>query len=183
MRILIVSQYFWPENFRINEISDFLITKNIEVDVLTGYPNYPEGQIFKDFKDDPEKFNTLHGAKIYRVPITARRSGSLFNLFFNYSSFLLSSITIGFLKLRKKKYDYIITFGTSPITVALTSLFFSKVKKSKTIIWVLDLWPDILNDLNIIKNKTLLYILKKITNFTYKKHDIILAQSKSFLNE
>ena len=183
MRILIVSQYFWPENFRINEISDFLIKENFVVDILTGSPNYPEGKVFKDFKENPIKYNSLNGAKIYRVPIITRGSSSPLNLFLNYTSFLFSSITIGFLQLRKKKYDYIITFGTSPITVALTSLFFAKIKKTKTIIWVLDLWPDILDDLNIIKNKSILYILKKISNFTYRKHDIVLAQSKSFLHE
>ena len=182
MRILIVSQYFWPENFRINEISNFLINENIEVDILTGSPNYPEGKIFRAFEDDPDKYNSLNGAKIFRVPIIIRGSGSLFNLFLNYSSFLLSSITIGYFKLRKKKYDYIITFGTSPITVAITSLFFAKIKKARTIIWVLDLWPDILKDLNIINNRSILYFLNKLSNLTYKKHDIILAQSKSFLN-
>ena len=182
MRILIVSQYFWPENFRINEISNFLIKENIEVDILTGSPNYPEGKIFKAFKDDPDKYNYLNGAKIFRVPIITRGSGSLFNLFLNYSSFLLSSITIGYFKLRKKKYDYILTFGTSPITVAITSLFFAKIKKARTIIWVLDLWPDILKDLNIINNRSILYFLNKLSILTYKKHDIILAQSKSFLN-
>ena len=182
MRILIVSQYFWPENFRINEISNFLINENIEVDILTGSPNYPEGKIFRAFEDDPDKYNSLNGAKIFRVPIIIRGSGSLFNLFLNYSSFLLSSITIGYFKLRKKKYDYIITFGTSPITVAITSLFFAKIKKARTIIWVLDLWPDILKDLNIINNRSILYFLNKLSNFAYKKHDIILAQSKSFLN-
>jgi len=182
MRILIVSQYFWPENFRINEISNFLMKENIEVDILTGSPNYPEGKIFRAFKDDPDKYSSLNGAKIFRVPIITRRSGSLFNLFLNYSSFLLSSISIGYFKLRKKKYDYILTFGTSPITVALTSLFFAKIKKARTIIWVLDLWPDILKDLNIINNRSILYFLNKLSNLTYKKHDIILAQSKSFLN-
>jgi colanic acid biosynthesis glycosyl transferase WcaI len=183
MRILIVSQYFWPENFRINEISEFLKKENIEVDVLTGTPNYPEGKIFSDFKDNPDKYNSYYGTKIYRIPIIPRGSGSLFNLFFNYSSFLLSSTSIGFFKLRKKKYDYILTFGTSPITVALTSLFFSKIKKARTIIWVLDLWPDILKDLDIINNRIILKILTKITNFTYKNHDIILAQSESFLRQ
>ena len=183
MRILIVSQYFWPENFRINEISEFLKKENIEVDVLTGTPNYPEGKIFSDFKDNPDKYNSYYGTKIYRIPIIPRGSGSLFNLFFNYSSFLLSSTSIGFFKLRKKKYDYILTFGTSPITVALTSLFFSKIKKARTIIWVLDLWPDILKDLDIINNRVILNILSKITNFTYRNHNIILAQSESFLRQ
>ena len=183
MRILIISQYFWPENFRINEISEFLKKENIEVDVLTGNPNYPEGKIFKDFNDNPDKYNNYNGTRIFRVPIIPRGSGSLFNLFFNYSSFLLSSITIGSFKLRKNKYDYILTFGTSPITVALTSLFFSKIKSARTIIWVLDLWPDILKDLNIITNKVMLNLLSKITNFTYRSHDIILAQSESFLRQ
>ena len=183
MRILIVSQYFWPENFRINEISEFLKKENIEVDVLTGSPNYPEGKIFKDFKDNPDKYNNYNGTRIFRVPIIPRGSGSLFSLFFNYSSFLISSITIGSFKLRKNKYDYILTFGTSPITVALTSLFFSKIKNARTIIWVLDLWPDILKNLNIITNKFMLNLLSKITNFTYRSHDIILAQSESFLKQ
>ena len=102
MRILIVSQYFWPENFRINEISDFLIKENFEVDVLTGSPNYPEGKVFKDFNENPIKYNSLNGAKIYRVPIITRGSSSPLNLFLNYISFLFSSITIGFFKLRKK---------------------------------------------------------------------------------
>ena len=183
MRILIISQYFWPENFRINEISEFLKKENIEVDVLTGSPNYPEGKIFKDFKDNPDKYNNYNGTRIFRVPIIPRGSGSLFSLFFNYSSFLISSITIGSFKLRKNKYDYILTFGTSPITVALTSLFFSKIKNARTIIWVLDLWPDILKDLNIITNRFMLNLLSKITNFTYRSHDIILAQSESFLRQ
>ena len=183
MRILIISQYFWPENFRINEISEFLKKENIEVDVLTGSPNYPEGKIFKDFKDNPDKYNNYNGTKIFRVPIIPRGSGSLFSLFFNYSSFLISSITIGSFKLRKNKYDYILTFGTSPITVALTSLFFSKIKNARTIIWVLDLWPDILKDLNIITNKFMLNLLSKITNYTYRSHDTILAQSESFLKQ
>ena len=183
MRILIISQYFWPENFRINEISEFLKKENIEVDVLTGTPNYPEGKIFKDFKDNPDKYNNYNGTRIFRVPIIPRGSGSLFSLFFNYSSFLISSITIGSFKLRKNKYDYILTFGTSPITVALTSLFFSKIKNARTIIWVLDLWPDILKDLNIITNKFMLNLLSKITNYTYRSHDTILAQSESFLKQ
>ena len=183
MRILIISQYFWPENFRINEISEFLKKENIEVDVLTGSPNYPEGKIFKDFKDNPDKYNNYNGTRIFRVPIIPRGSGSLFSLFFNYSSFLISSITIGSFKLRKNKYDYILTFGTSPITVALTSLFFSKIKSARTIIWVLDLWPDILKDLNIITNKFMLNLLSKITNYTYRSHDTILAQSESFLKQ
>ena len=183
MRILIVSQYFWPENFRINEIAEFLKKENIEVDILTGKPNYPEGKIFEVFKENPANYNSYKGTQIYRVPIFTRGSGSFLSLFFNYSSFLFSSMTVGLFKLRKNKYDYILTFGTSPVTVALTSLFFSKIKKTKTIIWVLDLWPNILKDLNIINNKFLLYFLTKITNFTYKKHDIILAQSESFLSE
>ena len=183
MRVLIVSQYFWPENFRVNEIASFLQNKNIKVDILTGQPNYPEGKIFKEFKQDPKKYNDFNGSKVIRVPIITRRSGSHLQLFLNYTSFLLSSMIIGVFKLRKKKYDCIITFGTSPITVALTSLFLSKIKRTKTLVWVLDLWPSILVDLNIVKNRLLLNILTKITNFTYIKHDVVLAQSKSFLDQ
>ena len=83
-------------------------------------------------------------------------------------------------KLRKKNYDIIFTFGTSPVTTSITSIILSKFTGSKTAIWVLDLWPDIVFELNIIKNK---FLKKKFSNLMesiYRKTDLILAQSFKF---
>ena len=182
MKILIVSQYFWPENFRINEIVELLRSKGHDVDVLTCYPNYPEGKIFENYKRTPKKYNKYFGANIYRVPVILRKKSTKFDLFLNYLTFTLSSILIGSFKLRKKKYDLIFTFATSPITVAITSIFLCKIKNAKHILWVLDLWPDILKELKIVKNKIILKILDIIVYFIYKNTHLILAQSHSFID-
>ena len=81
MKILIVSQYFWPENFRINEIVQFFRSKGHTIDVLTGYPNYPEGEIFEDYKKKPDYYKTYFGANIYRVPIRLRKKSNKIDLF------------------------------------------------------------------------------------------------------
>ena len=88
MKILIVSQYFWPENFRINDFIPELIKRGHTVSVLTGIPNYPAGKIFSEYKDQPSKFLSYKEAEIFRVPIITRGSGSI-RLFINYISFII----------------------------------------------------------------------------------------------
>ena len=182
MKILIISQYFWPENFRINELCEELIKLGHEITILTGYPNYPNGKFFKDFTRDSGKFSNYKGAKIVRVPIFPRLNNK-FNLIINYFSFLFSSIFFGYFKLRNKKFDILFTFQLSPVTVGITSAFFSFIKKCPSILWVLDLWPDTLIALNIIKRNWQIKIFKLLVNWIYKNCDVILAQSKSILNE
>ena len=96
MKILIITQYFWPENFRVNDIVEHLRNKNFEVDVLTGLPNYPEGKLDPNFKENPKKYSDYFGANIIRVPVYFRRGGAKINLFFNYFSFVLSGIFFGY---------------------------------------------------------------------------------------
>lgn len=181
MKILIVSQYFWPEQFRINEIVQNLCEKGYEVDVLTGIPNYPQGKIFDNFKSNKEHFNSYYGAKIFRVPTYLRRNSNKLNLFINYLSFILSGIFIGFFKLKNRKYDYIFTFATSPITVCIVSIFFKKIKNAKSIVWVLDLWPNILKELRIVNNELIYKIISSLVKKIYISNDLILAQSKTFV--
>jgi hypothetical protein len=184
MKVLLVTQYFWPEYFRVNDLVIELRRKNIEVDILTGYPNYPGGKIYDSFLNNKKNFNNFNGAHIYRVPIFPRGDGGKFSLTLNYLSFLFSGLFFGCFLLRKKKYDNVITFATSPIIVALISIFICKIKKSKHLIWVLDLWPEVLNDLNIISNKSLIYkIFSSIVYLIYKNSDKILCQSLSFKKE
>ena len=162
LKILIVSQYFWPENFRVNDLVNYFKHRNLEIEILTGQPNYPGGKIYDEFLKNPNKFKLFNGYKVYRVPILSRGSGSNTRLVFNYLSFLISSIFFGIFFFRKKKFDYIFTFGTSPLTVAISSLIIAKISKAKTILWVLDLWPDIIFDLGIFKNDYLKKILSKV---------------------
>ena len=95
MKILIVSQYFWPENFRINDLAKGLTERGHQVTVLTGQPNYPGGTffpgygLFKNFKQNHE------GIKILRVPLLPRGQGGGIRLFLNYISFALSGSLLG----------------------------------------------------------------------------------------
>jgi hypothetical protein len=180
LRILVISQYFWPETFRVNDIVEYLKKNNHHVDILTGVPNYPQGKLFDEYKLDKKKFSNYYGASVFRVPVFLRRDGSKIFLFLNYISFVLSSIFFGFFLLRKKNYDLVFSFATSPLTSSLSAIFFSKIKSCKSFIWVLDLWPDILLELKIIKNVFLYKLIYLISRFIYKNFDYILSQSKSF---
>lgn len=180
LKILLISQYFWPENFRVNEIVEYWKKKNFQVDIVTGSPNYPSGKIFPDYVLNKQKYNKFLGYSIYRLPIILRGSGTKIKLFLNYASFLLSSIIFVFFNLKKKKYDYVFTFGTSPVLVGLIGIFFSKITKIKSVIWILDLWPEILYELKIVKNKFLYNFLKKLIFKIYSQTDLVFAISKTF---
>ena len=121
MNILIVSQYFWPENFRINEISKYLSKKGYKVDVYTTYPNYPFKDVYKNSRYNDQKFDK--NVNIIRIPSITRGTGGSINLFLNYFTFILSGIFFSHFKLGGKKYDYILTFATSPVTVTLISIY------------------------------------------------------------
>ncbi len=182
MKVLIISQYFWPENFRVNELCEELIKSGHELTILTGYPNYPKGEIYKDFRRSKKQFNEYKGAKIVRVPVFPRKKNRI-NLAINYFSFLLNSIFFGFFKLQKAKFDIIFTYQLSPVTVGITSAFFSYLKKCPNVLWVLDLWPDTLVALNIINKIWQIEFFKFIVNLIYSKCDLILAQSESIMYE
>ena len=180
MKILIVSQYFWPENFRINDLALNLKRQGHDVKVLTGEPNYPDGNVYKEYVKKKNFYNNFKNIKVYRAPIIKRGTGKRYNIFINYLSFNITSIILGYLKFKNENFDYIITFGTSPITSALTSIFLAKLTRAKHILWMLDLWPEVVFELKIIKNRIYKDILSRIVKLIYKKTDVFLVQSKSF---
>lgn len=180
MRLLVVAQYFWPENFRINDLVTELMQRGHEITVLTGKPNYPDGVIFKEFLDNPEKFSTYQGAKVIRVPLFPRGKGG-WRLILNYFSFAFNATFIGLWKLRTKEFDAIFSFEPSPITVALPAIALRKQKKIPFTFWILDLWPETLEAIGVVRSKILLKWIGKLVTFIYNRTDLILAQSQSFI--
>lgn len=180
MNILVVSQYFWPENFRINDLAQELVIRGHSVTVLTGLPNYPGGTIFDDFRRDPLRFSTYENVEIVRVPLFPRGSGSI-RLLFNYLSFSLFASALGPWKLRGKKFDVVLTCQLSPVTVGLPGALMAWVKNAPMAMWVLDLWPETLRAIGIIKSPRLLDYVGKLVGFIYRRCDLILAQSRSFI--
>ena len=88
MRILIVSQYFYPENFRVNEIAFYLSSKGYKVTVLTSKPNYPKGKFFKGYNFFNKNTEYIYGVKVIRIPTIPRLNGGVLGMILNYFSFL-----------------------------------------------------------------------------------------------
>lgn len=182
MRILVVSQQFWPENFRINDLTTELVKRGHEVTVLTGVPNYPEGKVFDGFKTEPKKYEQYQGVKIVRVPIVARGSRKV-TLVLNYLSYALSATVFGAYKLRGQKFDVIFTYEPSPVTVGIPAGILRRIKRAPMVFWVLDLWPETLSAVGVVSNPNLLKLVGLLVRMIYRNCDLILAQSKSFISQ
>lgn len=181
MRILVVSQYFWPENFRINELVCSLSKLGHEIDVLTGKPNYPEGKFYFGYSIFGKKFERWKETQIYRLPLLSRGSNNKLRLVMNYLSFIVSGIIFAPWMLRNKKYDVIFVYGTSPIFQAIPASFIGWIKRLPVVLWVQDLWPQSTEATGYIKSAWLLALLEKAVRFTYVHTDLLLVQSEAFI--
>ena len=181
MRILVVSQYFWPEGFRINDLVKSLVERGIEVDVLTGKPNYPDGLIYKGYQATGCMTESWCGANIFRVPLFPRGKNSAIRLAFNYLSFIVMGIIYGPFLLRNRKYDVVFVYGLSPILLAIPAVFIAWLKQKKLIIWVQDLWPQSLFATGYIKSSFLLQSVEVVVRWIYRHADLLLVQSQAFV--
>lgn len=178
MKILIVSQYFWPEEFRVNDLAYDLVERGHEVTVLTGNPNYPKGKFYKGygFKFGREKYR---GVNIYRIPIIPRGNASGIRLAINYLSFaIFGSIFALFFR---QKYSVSLVFATSPITVVYPALVHKYLYKSKVNLWVQDLWPESVSAAGNMTSSFAISILTKMVKQIYKSSDRVLVQSEAFI--
>ena len=181
MRILIVSQYFWPENFRVNDLSTGLVQRAHQVTVLTGIPNYPDGKFYSGYNFFKNTHQNYCGAQVIRVPLIPRGKGGNLNLIFNYLSFVIFGTLFAPLVCRQK-YDAIFVYGISPILMAITTIFLKKIRKIPVILYVLDLWPESIAAVGAIKSSSFLSLVKKIVYFIYKHSDQILVSSPGFID-
>jgi colanic acid biosynthesis glycosyl transferase WcaI len=180
LRLLVVTQYFWPESFRINNLVVELVARGHEVTVLTGRPNYPDGVVFPEYRRDPGRFTDYNGVEIVRVPLCPRGSGRL-RLLLNYMSFAASASIIGSWKLRGRKFDVIFVYEPSPATVGIPAVVLRALKRAPLAFWVLDLWPDTLQAVGVVHSRALLTAIGILISLIYNRCDLILAQSRSFI--
>jgi glycosyltransferase involved in cell wall biosynthesis len=180
VRLLIVTQYFWPENFRINDLVSGLSDLGHELVVLTGYPNYPDGRVFPAFKRNPREFAAFGSTRIVRVPHLSRGKNS-FRLLLNYLSFAFSAATFGAWKLRGARFEAIFAYEPSPITIGIPAAVMRRLKRAPLAFWVLDLWPETLAAVGAVRSQWLLRAIGKLAAFVYRRCDLILAQSRSFV--
>jgi glycosyltransferase involved in cell wall biosynthesis len=181
LRLLIVTQYFWPENFRVNDLAVELVRRGHEVTVLTGRPNYPGGEIFPEFKRDPSAFRTLDGVEIVRVPLWPRGKDRGVALAANFATFALSASLLGPWILRGRQFDAIFAYVPSPVTVGIPAAVLRAVKKAPLALWVLDLWPETLQAVGVVRAPWQLRLIGRLVQAIYARCDVILAQSRAFL--
>jgi colanic acid biosynthesis glycosyl transferase WcaI len=179
MRILVLSQYFWPENFIVNDLVKQLVERGEEVCVLTGWPSYPERSSFSTFRQMRPAAEAFHGASILRVPMLARGKG--IRLALNYLSFAGSASTIGLWKLRGRQFDVIFVFQPSPLSIMLPAAIFRRAFKAPAVLWVLDLWPETLVAMGILKGKTSVRIGHWLARLAHGQADYIFAQSRRMM--
>ncbi len=179
--ILIITEHYWPENFRINDLALRLFNNGMKITVLTGFPNYPSGSIYQDYKGRFFKKEKHNNIDIIRIPIIPRGRAGKFMLILNYLSFVISA-TFFMLINGKSKYDKIFIFETSPVTVAIPGILYKKIinKKAVLAMWVLDFWPDYAYDALNLKSRPIKYIIKKITSWIYTNVNYLLCQSQSY---
>ena len=180
MRVLIVSQYFWPENFRVNDLVKELVTRGHQVTVLTGVPNYPSGRLFANFREKPEAFSIFEGAQVIRAPMLLRGSGGL-RLLLNYLSFVVGATVWGSWRLRGVSADVVFVFEPSPVTVGLPAVFIGKMKRAPVVFWVLDLWPETLAAIGVVRSPFVLGWVGHLVRFIYDRCALVLGQSQGFL--
>lgn len=178
MRILIISQYFFPENFRINDLCIGLKSRGHDISVLTAKPNYPEGKFYKKYSFWKKNTEIYEGIKVYRTPIFPRGSGTGIRLFLNYISFVFfGSLRLIFIR---NKFDKIFVYAPSPITVGYIGIIASIIYRAKPFLWVHDLWPESVKDAGGINNKFVLGLIDLMTKSIYYFYKDILVQSPRF---
>lgn len=178
--ILVVSQYFYPEQFRINDICKEWVKRGYKVTVLTGIPNYPQGEYYEGYDLLHRRTEEWNGIKIVRIPLIARGHNSL-GLVANYISFVAS----GYLWkcLTKIEADYVFTFEVSPMTQALIGVWYAKKHRVPHYLYVQDLWPENVEIVTDIHSNLVLKPIGRMVDYIYRHSDQIFATSPSFVRE
>lgn len=177
MRILVVCQYYDPEPFRLSDICEGLVSRGYEVMVITGLPNYPMGEIYKEYRHGKRRDEVINGVKVHRCFTIGRRHYVLFRLL-NYFSYQASSTH--YVKSMQEQFDVVFVNQQSPVTMANAGIKYKEKSGKKLALYCMDLWPESIVFGGIKRNSLRFALVKKLSQRIYKSADIILGTSKSF---
>lgn len=178
--ILVVSQYFYPEQFRINDICMEWVRRGYQVTVLTGIPNYPQGKFYKGYGFLHKRTEKWNGISIIRIPIIPRGQKGI-GLVANYISFVLSGFV--WKSVSRIKADSVFIFEVSPMTQALVGVWYAKKHKIPCNLYVQDLWPENVETVMKIHSPVIIRPIQRMVDFIYHNCTNILATSPSFQKE
>lgn len=177
MKILVICQHYWPENFRVTEICEALVERGHQVTALVGLPNYPSGIVPKEYKHFRNRRQQRNGVQIRRCYEIGRRPGKV-GLAINYVSYMLSAAVKALLM--KRDYDVIYAFSTSPVLMSLPAALLRCFSRTKLMIYVLDIWPACLAAMNVGEGTMLYAFMKHVSHWVYSKADRLTYSSKRF---
>ena len=181
MKILIVTQYFWPEQFFVNDFVRALTAQGHVVEILTGKPNYPDGKVFEGYSESGFSQERLEdGTLIHRVPLRSRRKGGGKNLLLNYLSFVVNGLRYGRRAVRGKDFDVVLAVAFSPITSVIPAIYLKWRLKRPLSIWIQDLWPESLSATGFVRNRTILAGVGMMVRAIYGAASQLLVQSEAF---
>lgn len=178
MRVLILSQFFTPEpDLKCLPLAIELKSRGYEVEVLTGYPNYPIGKIYPGYKMRVFHAEYIEDIKVIRVPLFIDHSTSSIKRALNYITFALSATFLGILKI--KKPDIIYAYH-APATIAIPAIVFKFVFRSKIYYDINDYWPDTLTSSGMLRSQFLLKAVGLYCKLSYRFFDNINVVSNGF---
>jgi glycosyltransferase involved in cell wall biosynthesis len=180
MRVLIVTQYFWPENFRINDVALGLRERGHEVTVYTGKPNYPDGRYFPGYGMFGRARESYRGIPVIRAPLVARGAGGSVRLMLNYLSFALSASLLAPVRCRGD-FEVVLVYEPSPITVGVPGIVLGALKHAPVLLWVQDLWPETLSATGMVRSRGILKAVEQLVRAIYRRCARILVQSRAFI--
>ena len=175
--ILVVSQYFYPEQFRINDMCCEWIKRGYQVTVVTGIPNYPMGKTYEGYGLTKKRHETWNGIEIIRIPLIPRGKSAI-GMIANYLSFMVSGMIAG--KTKKIKADYVFSYEVSPMTQVLTGISFAKRLHIPHYLYVQDLWPENVETVTGITSPMIIRPIDRMVGYIYKNTDEIFTTSPSF---
>ena len=177
MKILVACQYYAPEPFRISDICEALAEQGNDVTVVTGTPNYPEGEIYPGYEKGARSDEVIGGVRVHRCPLIPRKSGAVYR-FLNYYSFVWSSRR--YLRKMKEDFDVVFVNQLSPVMMAEGALAWAKRNHRRCVLYCLDLWPESLLAGGIGQGSPIYQLFLRISRRIYRSADGILVSSRGY---
>jgi colanic acid biosynthesis glycosyl transferase WcaI len=179
LKVLIVSQYFSPESFRVNDVATGLVERGHEVTVLTGQPNYETGSFFEGYSAFRPRCETIDSVTVQRFPLVSRGTATGARLAANYLSFALSSSLLSPLRLRQR-FDAIVVYQMSPVTMAAPAFILKRLHDIPIVFWIQDLWPETLSATGKVRSERVLKWMRNVVGAMYRASDLVLVESEAF---
>lgn len=180
MRILLVTQYFWPEPFRVNDLALALADRGHQVEVLTGLPNYPSGALYAGYGWGGPWTERFHGLPVRRVPLVSRGPRKNWRLGLNFASFAAFASILGPLRVGRA-HDAVLVYQPSPLTAVIPGIVMGRLSRAPVLLWIQDLWPDTLVAIGFSPKSPLVRFTAALSRRLHRLCDRLLVQSPAYV--